>query len=259
MRIVFIRHGDPDYAHDSLTENGKIEASLLAEHISLFELDQGDFYVSPLGRAQDTARYVLNKLGKTAEVLDWLREFPASVDINDSPEMQRAYPDTHKVGDRYERHFIMDMMPSYWTTHEEYYDRKRWREAEIVNHCEVETVYEHVTKELDRFLEKYGYVREGRYYRVEKETDITITCFCHLGIICALLSHLWSVSPFVLWQSLALAPTSVTEVYTEEREQGIACFRAVRLGEITHLRIGKVKPSFAGRFCEVYSNTEERH
>ena len=50
MRIVFIRHGDPDYAHDSLTENGKIEASLLAEHISLFELEQGDLCI-PSGKS----------------------------------------------------------------------------------------------------------------------------------------------------------------------------------------------------------------
>ena len=31
MRILMIRHGDPDYVHDSLTEKGKVEAALLAE------------------------------------------------------------------------------------------------------------------------------------------------------------------------------------------------------------------------------------
>ena len=31
MRILMIRHGDPDYEHDSLTEVGKKEAALLAE------------------------------------------------------------------------------------------------------------------------------------------------------------------------------------------------------------------------------------
>ena len=31
MRILMIRHGDPDYEHDSLTETGKKEAALLAE------------------------------------------------------------------------------------------------------------------------------------------------------------------------------------------------------------------------------------
>ena len=31
MRILFIRHGDPDYANDTLTEKGHREAALLAE------------------------------------------------------------------------------------------------------------------------------------------------------------------------------------------------------------------------------------
>ena len=31
MRLLIIRHGDPDYAHDTLTEKGHREAALLAE------------------------------------------------------------------------------------------------------------------------------------------------------------------------------------------------------------------------------------
>ena len=31
MRILLIRHGDPDYEHDTLTEKGRREAALLAE------------------------------------------------------------------------------------------------------------------------------------------------------------------------------------------------------------------------------------
>ena len=34
MKIVIIRHGDPDYEKDSLTEKGWREAKLLAERIS---------------------------------------------------------------------------------------------------------------------------------------------------------------------------------------------------------------------------------
>ena len=31
MRLILIRHGDPDYVRDSLTEKGFREANLLAE------------------------------------------------------------------------------------------------------------------------------------------------------------------------------------------------------------------------------------
>ena len=33
MRILIIRHGDPDYEHDSLTEKGWREAALLADKL----------------------------------------------------------------------------------------------------------------------------------------------------------------------------------------------------------------------------------
>lgn len=31
MRILIIRHGDPDYKHDALTEKGRREATLLGK------------------------------------------------------------------------------------------------------------------------------------------------------------------------------------------------------------------------------------
>ena len=31
MRLLFVRHGDPDYVHDTLTEKGHREAAFLAE------------------------------------------------------------------------------------------------------------------------------------------------------------------------------------------------------------------------------------
>ena len=71
MRILLIRHGDPDYENDTLTEKGRREAALLAEAAPYMNL--GTCFVSPLGRAQDTAAYSLKKIGRTAETLDWLR------------------------------------------------------------------------------------------------------------------------------------------------------------------------------------------
>ena len=259
MRIIFIRHGEPDYTHDSLTQKGKVEAKLLAENIDFLKIENGDFYVSPMGRAKDTASYVLSKLGKTAVTLDWLQEFPARVDLNSSKQMQLAYPHAQKREGRYPKRVVWDMVPSYWTEIEEFFDNEDWKSSDITKHSDILRVYENVSKEFDTLLGKYGYVREGHHYKVEKESDITITCFCHFGLICMLLSHLWSVSPFVLWHSLVLAPTSVSEIVTEERQQGIAYFRATRLGDVSHLRIGKEEPSLVARFCEVYSNQEQWH
>ena len=43
MKLLFIRHGDPDYTIDSLTEKGWKEAEFLSEKIAA--LDVRDFYV----------------------------------------------------------------------------------------------------------------------------------------------------------------------------------------------------------------------
>ena len=227
MRILLIRHGDPDYVNDTLTEKGRREAELLAKRA--VSMNMGECYKSPLGRAKDTATPCLEVTGKTAEILDWLQEFPAQVDLNKNPELEKAYPDVKKEGEHFLPRIAWDMVPGYWTEHEAYMDKNAWRETEVA------------------------------HYRVEKESDETVTFFCHFGISCVLLSHLWNVSPFVLWHCLALAPTSVTEVVTEEREQGTAYFRGLKVGDISHLYAGGEEPSFAARFCETYSNKEQRH
>ena len=84
MRILIIRHGDPDYEKDSLTEKGWREAALLAERISKMEV--AAFYVSPLGRARDTAGLTLEKMNRKAVVCDWLQEFTPLISRPDRGE-----------------------------------------------------------------------------------------------------------------------------------------------------------------------------
>ncbi|HIX63205.1 MAG TPA: histidine phosphatase family protein [Candidatus Mediterraneibacter colneyensis] len=257
MRLLFIRHGDPDYINDTLTEKGHREAALLAEQAP--KMNMGTCYVSPLGRAQATASYSLEKLGCTAETLDWLREFPGQVDLNGCGELRKAFPNARMKDGRYTPRIPWDMVPAYWAEHGECMDARHWRESEVCRHSDVVQVYDHVTKEFDQLLAGYGYIREGNIYRVEKESTETVTFFCHFGATCVFLSHLWNLSPFALWHSLALAPTSVTEVVTEERQQGIAHFRGLRVGDVSHLILGGEPVSFAARFCEVYSDKEHIH
>lgn len=254
MRIIFIRHGDPDYSCNSLTDKGKVEAALLAEHIDILKLENSDIYISPFGRARETAQYVLEKLGKQGEIVDWLSEFCAQVDVNGSEALQKAYPNTKIRDGRYAPRVPWDCLPSYWTEHSELFDPEGWKDSEIVRNSEMLERYETVTKSFDALLASYGYVREGRHYRVERENDITITCFSHFGLTCVILGYLWSISPFVLWHSLVMAPSSVTEIWSEEREQGIAYFRASRIGDISHLRMGQEEPSFMARHAELYSH-----
>ena len=73
MRIIIIRHGDPDYINDSLTEKGVREAELLAKRLSKEKIDY--VYCSPLGRAKKTCEIAIKEKNIKAEEIPWLREF----------------------------------------------------------------------------------------------------------------------------------------------------------------------------------------
>ena len=73
MNIYIVRHAEPDYEHDTLTEKGWREAELLSRRLE--RIPMGTYYVSPLGRARDTASLTLQKVGAEATVCPWLREF----------------------------------------------------------------------------------------------------------------------------------------------------------------------------------------
>ena len=122
----------------------------------------------------------------------------------------------------------------------------------------IPAAYDHVTDSFDRLLEEYGYVREGNTYRVERSSHDTLILVCHFGLGAVLLSHLLHCSPYSLWQNTVMLPTSVTTLYSEEREQGIAAFRCAGLGDISHLYAMGEEPAFSGRFCECFLD-DTRH
>ncbi len=233
MKLIFIRHGEPDYSIDSLTETGWREAELLAERMAKTEVTE--YFVSPLGRAGDTARATLEKTGRTARVLPWLEEF--------TPRVLRP--------DRDEPTICWDWLPQDWLADERFLDRRRWSENDVMANGGVRQEYDRVVRAFDDFLAEHGYVRDGLMYRAERPSHDTLAFFCHLAITGVLMSRLMNVSPMAIWQSFAPAPTSVTIFNTEERRSGKAVFRASCVGDISHLYAAGQSPSFAGRFCEV--------
>lgn len=242
MKILIIRHGDPDYSIDSLTEKGWREAGMLAERIAPLEVK--DYYVSPLGRARDTASATLKKAGRTAEILSWLREFNVPV-TDPKTGLQRGIP--------------WDMLPADWTAVPEYYDKDLWYGTPMMKSGSMAEKLAEVWDGLDKVLADHGYSREGNLYRAVTPNEDRIVFFCHFGVQCVMLGHLLGISPMILWHGLMTAPTSVTALCSEERREGAAFFRASSIGDISHLYARGEEPAFAGRFCETFSNSSQRH
>lgn len=241
MKLLIVRHGDPDYSIDSLTPKGRREAELLRDRLA--KLDVEKFYCSPLGRAQETAKATLNFLGRTAETCDWLREFDGYVVDPDSGERTSPW----------------DRTPAFLCGNDDYYDKDRWISTPFYSSGNVPEKYKRVCDGIDALLARHGYVHDGKVFRVERENTDTLVLFCHFGVECVLLSHIMKISPVILWHSFVALTTSVTTLVTEEREQGTAVFRCNGFGDISHLYAGDEPASFQARFCETYSNFDQRH
>lgn len=238
MRILIVRHADPNYDIDSLTQRGKEEAKLLSKR--LVEIAAESYYCSPLGRAKKTASYTLKTLGRKAEILPWLREFCGKV----------KYPDGREE-------ICWDRLPSEWTSIPLHYTDK-WYESELMRSYNAKEEYFKVANGIDELLKKHGYVHDGKIFRAQQGNHDTIVLFCHFGVECVILSHLLGTSPMIFWHNFVALPSSVTEIVTEEREKGIASLRLISFGDTGHLYKGSCAPSFAARFCECFED-DTRH
>ena len=69
MLLYVVRHGDPDYEHDSLTPLGQRQAEAVARRLAVNGLDR--IYSSPLGRAVATAKPTSEILRLPIEIEDW--------------------------------------------------------------------------------------------------------------------------------------------------------------------------------------------
>ena len=238
MSLLFIRHADPDYARDSLTPRGEEEALALAETLREQRIDA--VFCSPLGRAKRTMEVGLSLRGDQlpVKILPWLREFDA---VTPHPPQQRAWD------------FLPEDIARYG---EDAYSLKDYADAVIPYRDSMDFIAkrDEAFAGLDALLAENGYQKDGLLYRVTASNDRTLVFFCHFGIEALLLSRLVNAPPLVFFQGTCASPSSITEVYTEERREGIASFRILHFGETAHLRKKDMEDSFAARFSETFDD-----
>ena len=238
MRILLIRHAEPDYTVDSLTAKGRTEAELLSRRMARYDIR--DFYVSPLGRARDTADYTLKAMGREAEVLPWLKEFSGK------------YPDPETGKQR----LAWDIKPRIWEAFPGVRDIRTWLDNPLFDAGTIRQVWQETVDGADALLARYGYRKDGPVWVCGENCSDTIALFCHFGISMAFAGYLMDISPMVLWHRTLALPSSVTELVTEERIPGEVSFRMTRLGDISHLESAGEPRSTAGLFPDRYTGID---
>ena len=72
MLLYIIRHAEPIYNPDTLTEKGRMQAQALAKRLAVHGLTT--VYSSPSGRAMETAKATCDMLGLGLNIEEWTRE-----------------------------------------------------------------------------------------------------------------------------------------------------------------------------------------
>ena len=218
MRIYIIRHGDPNYDLDALTDRGHEQAKLLSERMIEEPIDK--IYTSPQGRARQTAQYTADKFGLTPEVLPWLHEMEWG-DLKGAP-YSSGNP-WNSAEDMFVKRGILPKEDS-------------WREDREFIQNRIVPDYAKRTAALDEFLAQKGYVREGSRYKCVKENGESVAFFCHGGITCTMYSYLLNIPFPLVCSHMMFFMTSVSAIELWGKEGSFLTPKNLLTNDVTHLR-----------------------
>ena len=221
MRILFIRHGEPDYAKDDLTETGVRQAELLAQRLKNEGIEE--IWSSPLGRAQRTAAISSEALCLPVKTLECMREIKWG-SIDGRPVFADGHP--WDIADEMAKQG-MDLTCKDWETNQFY-----------INNTAVECV-KNVENGIDEWLSSFGYKRQGLYYyhEAEENSHKTVALFCHGGSSSAAIAHMMNLSFPYVCAMLHMEFTGIT-VIRLDKKKGVCTLPCLELAnDAGHLHV----------------------
>ncbi|MBE7056031.1 MAG: histidine phosphatase family protein [Ruminococcaceae bacterium] len=187
MDLYIIRHGDPDYDNDTLTEYGWKQAEALGKRLLKEGIDY--IYSSPLGRAKDTAKPLADILGKNILIQPWAQE----------------------IGPLY--------IPNPEFLSDECIDKGfRWYEAERFKGMPYAQIEERIHAGIDSILGSHGYERKNDKYIPHIPSNIKIALFCHGNMSPILFAHLFNVPVNKIMAQAVMYTTGITAFHFNNEE-----------------------------------------
>ncbi len=194
MRLILVRHGDPNYQLDCLTELGHKQAEITAQRL----LSEGieEVFSSPMGRARQTAQPFLEASGiKEMKILDFMREIRYGLEE-----------------DLYNQDYSPWVGVDRMANQGEDLQNPNWRELPLFKENTATIDIDLVQAASDKWLESLGYKRQGLYYKNIRDDDkqFTVALFSHGGSSTALLSRILNIPFPLLCASLHIPHTGIT-------------------------------------------------
>lgn len=220
MLLYVIRHGDPIYDPDSLTEKGHRQAEALSKRLAVHGLDE--IYTSPLIRAQQTAEPTCKLLGIEPKIEDWTSEGHTWQEFTFVEESGRT-------------NWCFHIQTTDYKTEENLALGDKWYEAYPFCKSKSKEGWERIQRESDAFLQRMGYRREGLKYHIENPNEKRVAVFCHQGFGTTWLAHLLSIPPVLFWSSFDITHSSVTVLHFKNNKNGVTAPLCVALSDSSHI------------------------
>lgn len=222
MIFYYVRHGEPIYNPDSLTEYGAQQAEALAKRFALYGLDE--VYASSSTRAVQTAQPTCRLLKKEPVLLDWAHESLAWSELT----LERNGRNVWLFQDRES----LAKMRSKETgaSGDDFLDDPYFPGPKIKDGLK------RIREESDAFFLKLGFRhnREKCCYEVLHPNAKRVAFFAHQGFGLAFLSTLLDI-PYSTFASIFdMGHSGVTVIYFDERKE--ICYpKVLQLSNDSHL------------------------
>ncbi len=223
MLLFYIRHGDPIYDPDSLTELGKRQAEAVAKRLALYGVDR--IFSSTSNRAIQTAQPTSELTKKEIELLDFCNEAYAWDEFT-LPNENGAYQwifYNNKVLRLFMSHEVRSLGEK-WYEHPEFKDSK------------VKQGLERINRETDALLLSLGYehIRESCIYKAVNHTHQRVALFAHQGFGISFLSSLLDIPYPQFSAHFDMSHTGMSVIQFEPAD-GIVIPKALMLANDSHI------------------------
>lgn len=224
MMIYFVRHGEPIYDPDCLTEKGKVQANALSNRPELSQIDR--IYSSSSTRAIQTAEPLAKKLGKEIEILDWCSEkYTVKEFCVDEDGKRKWLSQSENCLKVFSSNDILDR-------------GFKWYESDVINSEKYRNGMHRIMNHTYEFLTALGYEHDNdnHCYKAINPNDKRIALFAHSGFSKAFLSAVLDI-PYPYLLHFEHDYTGVTVIEFSAYNDGFAFARLLQHSDTSHLYV----------------------
>ncbi len=227
MLLFYIRHGEPIYNPDSLTEYGIKQAQALSKRLVINGLDE--IYVSSSNRAIETMMPTSFALNVKPVIMDWMNEKYAWEEFTIKDELGN---------------------PIDWIFHDEEFKIKlnsrevknlgfKWFEHDMFKDYKFKDGIDRIEKNTNLLMERLGYIHKKDIsgYISKGKNNKRVAIFAHQGFGMAFLSSLLDIPYPYMSTHFDLCHSSMTVIYFDENKDNgeIVIPKVLELSNDSHL------------------------